>query len=292
MAPAMMIDLTVRPTKVDRAERRHGPRRHRRARERCWPAGRRGRGAWNRSSASATRKMQMLDAGTAVHGRSDRRHARRGRAGAGALRLREDAPTSPTASAIRRALDPDRRPATSSARPASSPRPSTQGDARVPQDRIGHEDGRSTATPARARSRWAATTTTAATRATGEMQDFRAGRCMGACLEYAARRGVPLMLYVFCDGSLSRTAWSTTRSTVAASSVDERQPADRGVVLPRLQPDGPAGAARHGRRRHGAAPADRLLPAGRLRRDGLEPGCECREPARRDRGAQLHGPAR
>jgi hypothetical protein len=26
---------------------------------------------------------------------------------------------------------------------------------------------------------------------------------MGACLEYAARRGVPLMLYVFSDGSLS-----------------------------------------------------------------------------------------
>jgi hypothetical protein len=41
------------------------------------------------------------------------------------------------------------------------------------------------------------------TRATGELRDFRAGRCMGACLEYAARRGVPLMLYVFSDGSLS-----------------------------------------------------------------------------------------
>jgi hypothetical protein len=33
--------------------------------------------------------------------------------------------------------------------------------------------------------------------------DLRAGRCMGACLEYAARRGVPLMLYVFSDGSLN-----------------------------------------------------------------------------------------
>jgi hypothetical protein len=40
-------------------------------------------------------------------------------------------------------------------------------------------------------------------RSTGELRDFRAGRCMGACLEYAARRGVPLMLYVFSDGSLS-----------------------------------------------------------------------------------------
>jgi len=40
-------------------------------------------------------------------------------------------------------------------------------------------------------------------RSTGEGRDFRAGRCMGACLEYAARRHMPLMLYVFSDGSLS-----------------------------------------------------------------------------------------
>jgi hypothetical protein len=40
-------------------------------------------------------------------------------------------------------------------------------------------------------------------RATGELRDFRAGRCMGACLEYAARKGVPLMLYVFSDGGIS-----------------------------------------------------------------------------------------
>lgn len=39
-------------------------------------------------------------------------------------------------------------------------------------------------------------------RETGERRDLRAGRCMGACLEYAARRGVPLMLYVFSDGSV------------------------------------------------------------------------------------------
>lgn len=40
-------------------------------------------------------------------------------------------------------------------------------------------------------------------RATGEARDFRAGQCMGACLEFAAKRGKPLMLYVFSDGSLS-----------------------------------------------------------------------------------------
>jgi hypothetical protein len=40
-------------------------------------------------------------------------------------------------------------------------------------------------------------------RAEGEVKDFRAGRCMGACIEYAARIGVPLMMYVFSDGSVS-----------------------------------------------------------------------------------------
>jgi hypothetical protein len=40
-------------------------------------------------------------------------------------------------------------------------------------------------------------------RAEGEVKDFRAGQCMGACLEYAARMDMPLMMYVFSDGSLS-----------------------------------------------------------------------------------------
>ncbi len=40
-------------------------------------------------------------------------------------------------------------------------------------------------------------------RAEGEIKDERAGRCIGACLEYAARRGKPLMIYVFSDGSVS-----------------------------------------------------------------------------------------
>lgn len=40
-------------------------------------------------------------------------------------------------------------------------------------------------------------------RSTGELRDLRAGRCIGACLEFAAANGVPLMIYVFSDGSLS-----------------------------------------------------------------------------------------
>ncbi len=67
-------------------------------------------------------------------------------------------------------------------------------------------------------------------RAEGEVKDFRAGICMGACLEYAAMRGVPLMLYVFSDGSLSsngaidntvegrgKLEWSSDNSSTAAS---------------------------------------------------------------------------
>jgi hypothetical protein len=41
------------------------------------------------------------------------------------------------------------------------------------------------------------------TRATGERKDFVAGEAMGVALEYAARRGQPLMLYVFSDGSVA-----------------------------------------------------------------------------------------
>ena len=37
----------------------------------------------------------------------------------------------------------------------------------------------------------------------GEQKDERAGKCMGAVLEFAARKGVPVMMYVFSDGSLS-----------------------------------------------------------------------------------------
>ena len=67
-------------------------------------------------------------------------------------------------------------------------------------------------------------------RAEGEVKDYRAGRCMGACLEYAAIRGVPLMLYVFSDGSLSSNGtidnsiegrgkgeWSSDNSSTAGS---------------------------------------------------------------------------
>ena len=39
-------------------------------------------------------------------------------------------------------------------------------------------------------------------RNTGENRDLRAGRCIGACLEYAEAMLKPLMIYVFSDGSV------------------------------------------------------------------------------------------
>jgi len=39
-------------------------------------------------------------------------------------------------------------------------------------------------------------------RRTGENRDLRAGRCIGACLEYARLLDTPLMIYVFSDGSV------------------------------------------------------------------------------------------
>jgi hypothetical protein len=71
-------------------------------------------------------------------------------------------------------------------------------------------------------------------RATGELRDLRAGRCIGACLEYAARAnngaGVPLMVYVYSDGSVfsngmtddtatggGKGVWTGDNSSTAAS---------------------------------------------------------------------------
>jgi hypothetical protein len=68
----------------------------------------------------------------------------------------------------------------------------------------------------------------------GEIKDERAGRCMGAALEYASRAnngaGVPLMIYVYSDGSLSSNGtiddsqagrgkgeWTSDNSSTAAS---------------------------------------------------------------------------
>ena len=48
------------------------------------------------------------------------------------------------------------------------------------------------------------------TRATGETRNFKAGQMIGAVLEYAQRRGVPVMVYVFSDGSLTSSSMVDT----------------------------------------------------------------------------------
>jgi hypothetical protein len=92
-------------------------------------------------------------------------------------------------------------------------------------------------------------------RNTGEVRNFRAGQCMGACLEYAARLRVPLMLYVFSDGSLNANGqvdntvdgrgkfmWASDNQSTAASFFLVYSPTARPQLL-----DGAGGApaARH-----------------------------------------------
>jgi hypothetical protein len=57
-------------------------------------------------------------------------------------------------------------------------------------------------------------------RNTGETRNFRAGRCIGACLEYARRRNKPLMIYVFSDGSLSANGGMLNNSPDGRGKID------------------------------------------------------------------------
>ncbi len=81
-------------------------------------------------------------------------------------------------------------------------------------------------------------------RGTGEVRDLRAGRCIGACLEYAARVGVPLMVYIFSDGSVSSNGriddtvagrgkgeWTGDNQSTAASFFLVYNPAGRPQLL-------------------------------------------------------------
>ena len=82
------------------------------------------------------------------------------------------------------------------------------------------------------------------TRATGERRDLRAGIGIGMCLEYAAIRGVPLMIYVFSDGSLASNGnldnstdgrgkgeWTGDNSSTAASWLFVFDPRGRPTLL-------------------------------------------------------------
>jgi hypothetical protein len=65
-------------------------------------------------------------------------------------------------------------------------------------------------------------------RTTGDARDLRAGQCIGACLEYAKLKGKPLMIYVCSDGSVAsngtpdasangKLVWTGDNSSTACS---------------------------------------------------------------------------
>jgi len=78
----------------------------------------------------------------------------------------------------------------------------------------------------------------------GEPKDFRAGRCMGAVLEYAARLQTPVMIYVFSDGSVrsngaidtsiegrDKGMWVSDNSSTAASFFLVYNPGRRPTII-------------------------------------------------------------
>jgi hypothetical protein len=90
-------------------------------------------------------------------------------------------------------------------------------------------------------------------RVSTDQRDLRAGRCIGACLEYARRTATPLMIYVFSDGSLSANSsaemvngvekfmWSSDNSSTACSFFLVYDPGG----MPQLLDDGLSDPAVH-----------------------------------------------
>jgi hypothetical protein len=81
------------------------------------------------------------------------------------------------------------------------------------------------------------------TRATGETRNFKAGQMIGAVLEYAQRKGTPVMIQVLSDGSLSansmvdtstagrnKLGWQGDNSSVAATFFLVYSPTARPVL--------------------------------------------------------------
>ncbi|MCW8901045.1 MAG: general secretion pathway protein GspF [Gammaproteobacteria bacterium] len=79
-------------------------------------------------------------------------------------------------------------------------------------------------------------------RTTGDARDLRAGQCIGACLRYAEILGKPLMIYVCSDGSLSsngtpdagangKLVWTSDNSSTACSFFLVYKPGGRPVLF-------------------------------------------------------------
>ena len=195
MAPAMLMDPANRPTKIDRASDVTGlvdtgalgthSRRPDATRSRCWSR-------WPASAEQKLRKrrhaglptpprMQRSKKQRQVRLREDRRHGRQ-RSATRPRSIRRSIRTSPVpmaSSAPNFGSDGEFQ------KTASVMKLVVEGNAGAGTISMGGFDYHT------------------GDRATGEMRDLRAGRCIGACLEFAARNGKPLMIYVFSDGSLS-----------------------------------------------------------------------------------------
>lgn len=91
-------------------------------------------------------------------------------------------------------------------------------------------------------------------RGTGELRDLRAGRCIGACLEYAAKVNKPVMIYVCSDGAVASNGmldnsengagkgqWTGDNSSTAASFFLVYNPGGR----PELLGNGDTAKAQH-----------------------------------------------
>lgn len=90
-------------------------------------------------------------------------------------------------------------------------------------------------------------------RRTGEARDLRVGRCIGACLEYAKLKNTPVMIYVFSDGSVfsngmiemvngvEKGVWTGDNSSTAASFFLVYDPAGQ----PELLDEGPTDPLMH-----------------------------------------------
>ena len=126
----------------------------------------------------------------------------------------------------------------------------------------------------------------------GETKDFRAGRCMGACLEYAARMGKPLMMYVFSDGSLSSNG--VIDNSVAGRGKGEWTSDNQDTAAPFFSSITRAGARNsHDRGTDGrATSAARQLLGRRQRRACRHARRKQRQPARPDAAPELHGAER
>ena len=123
----------------------------------------------------------------------------------------------------------------------------------------------------------------------GEARDLNLGNCIGACLEYAARVGKPVMIYVFSDGSLAsngmidssvggrgKGVWTADNQSVAATYFLVYNPAGKPV---------PA-----------QSNPEMSLQIGSFNPDGShqhhrQPGGQQRAQPGADGGAQLHGAA-